>query len=37
VLVVYYSEIKKTDTEMDQVVYELYGLNDEEINITEKS
>jgi len=29
------SEIEKTDKEIDQMVYELYGLNDEEIIIVE--
>lgn len=28
-------EIEKTDKEIDQMVYELYGLNDEEIKIVE--
>jgi len=30
-------EIEKTDNEIDQMVYELYGLNDDEIEIVEKS
>lgn len=30
-------EIKKTDNEIDQMVYELYGLSDDEIAIVEKS
>jgi len=30
-------EIDKTDYEIDQMVYELYGLNDEEIKIVENS
>jgi len=30
-------EIERTDNEIDQMVYELYGLNDEEIQIIEKS
>ena len=29
--------IERTDNEIDQMVYELYGLNDEEILIIEKS
>ena len=29
------SEIDKTDTEIDRMVYELYGLTDEEIKIVE--
>ena len=29
------SEIDKTDKEIDQMVYELYGLTDEEIKIVE--
>lgn len=28
-------EIERTDNEIDQMVYELYGLTDEEINIIE--
>jgi len=31
------NEIKKTDDEIDQIVYELYGLNDGEIEIIENS
>ncbi len=31
------AEINKTDKEIDQMVYELYGLNEEEIAIIEKS
>jgi len=31
------SEIEKTDKEIDQIVYELYGLSDEEIEIVEGS
>jgi len=31
------SEINKTDKEIDQMVYELYGLTDEEIEIVEGS
>jgi len=31
------SEIEKTDKEIDKMVYELYGLTDEEIAIVEKS
>ena len=31
------SEINKTDKEIDQMVYELYGLTDEEIKIVEGS
>jgi len=30
-------KIQQTDTKIDQMVYELYGLNDEEIAIVEKS
>jgi len=30
------SEIEKTDKQIDQKVYELYGLTDEEIKIVEK-
>ena len=30
------SEIDKTDKEIDQMVYELYGLSDEEIAIVEE-
>jgi type II restriction/modification system DNA methylase subunit YeeA len=29
------SEINKTDKEIDQMVYELYGLTEEEIEIVE--
>ena len=29
------SEIDKTDKEIDQLVYELYGLSEEEIKIVE--
>jgi peptidoglycan hydrolase CwlO-like protein len=29
------SEIEKTDKEIDQMVYELYGLTEEEIKIVE--
>jgi type II restriction/modification system DNA methylase subunit YeeA len=29
------TEIDKTDKEIDQMVYELYGLTDEEITIVE--
>jgi len=29
-------EIDKTDREIDQMVYELYGLTEEEINIVEQ-
>ena len=29
------NEIKKTDKEIDRIVYELYGLNEEEIRIVE--
>ena len=31
------SEIDKTDREIDKMVYELYGLTDEEIRIVEES
>ena len=31
------NEITKTDKEIDRMVYELYGLNEEEIEIIEKS
>ena len=31
------SEIEKTDKEIDQMVYELYGLSEEEIGIVEES
>lgn len=31
------AEINKTDKEIDQMVYELYGLNQEEINIVEEA
>ena len=31
------SEIEKTDKEIDQMVYELYGLSVEEIKIVEES
>ena len=31
------SEIDKTDKEIDQMVYELYGLTEEEIQIVENS
>ena len=31
------AEIEKTDKEIDQMVYELYGLNDEEIGVIENS
>jgi type I restriction-modification system DNA methylase subunit/REP element-mobilizing transposase RayT len=31
------SQIKQTDKEIDQMVYELYGLTEEEINIVEES
>lgn len=31
------SEIDKTDTEIDQMVYEFYGLNQEENRIVEES
>ena len=31
------TEIEKTDNEIDQMVYELYGLNEEEIKIVEES
>ncbi len=31
------AEIDKTDKEIDQMVYELYGLTDEEIKIVEES
>lgn len=31
------TEIEKTDKEIDQMVYELYGLSEEEIEIVEKS
>ncbi|SIP91736.1 TaqI-like C-terminal specificity domain-containing protein [Chryseobacterium sp. RU37D] len=31
------TEIQKTDTEIDKMVYELYGLTDEEIKIVENS
>ncbi|NJO88482.1 MAG: hypothetical protein HC831_05585 [Chloroflexia bacterium] len=31
------SEIDKTDKEIDQMVYELYGLSEEEIRIVEES
>ena len=30
-------EIKKTDNEIDQMVYDLYDLTDEEIEIVEKN
>ena len=30
------SEIEKTDKEIDQMVYELYGLTEEEIKIVEE-
>ena len=30
-------EIEKTDKEIDQMVYELYGLTEEEIKIVEES
>ena len=30
-------EIEKTDNQIDQKVYELYGLTEEEIGIVEKS
>ena len=30
-------EIDKTDKEIDQMVYELYGLTEEEINIVEEA
>ena len=30
-------EIKKTDKEIDEKVYKLYGLNEKEIEIIEKS
>ncbi len=32
-----YESIQKTDREIDQIVYELYGLTEEEIGIVEKS
>ena len=31
------SEIDKTDNEIDQMVYELYGLNEDEIVIVERA
>ena len=31
------SEIEKTDSEIDQIVYELYGLSDDEIKIVEEA
>ena len=31
------NEIEMTDKEIDKMVYELYGLNEEEIEIIEKS
>jgi len=31
------AEIKKTDNEIDTMVYHLYGLNDEKIDIIENS
>ena len=31
------AEIDKTDKEIDQMVYELYGLTDEEIQIIEEA
>ncbi len=31
------SEIEKADKEIDQMVYELYGLTEEEIKIVENS
>ena len=31
------SEIDRTDKEIDQLVYELYGLSEEEIQIVENS
>ena len=31
------SEIKQTDKEIDQMVYELYGLTQEEIEIVENA
>jgi len=31
------SQIAKTDKESDQMVYELYGLSEEEIEIVEES
>lgn len=31
------SEITKTDTEIDRMVYELYGLTEDEINIVEST
>jgi hypothetical protein len=31
------SEIDKTDKEIDKMVYELYGLSEEEIQIVENS
>ena len=31
------NEITKTDKEIDRMVYELYGLNEKEIEIIEKS
>ncbi len=31
------AEIDKTDNEIDQMVYELYGLTEEEINIVEEA
>jgi len=30
-------EIKKTDNEIDELVYELYGINEEEKKIIEES
>jgi len=31
------NQINQTDTEIDQMVYQLYGLTDEEIKIVEES
>lgn len=31
------AEIEKTDNEIDRMVYELYGLSEEEIRIVEKA
>ena len=31
------AEIEKTEKEIDQMVYELYGLSEEEINIVEEA
>ena len=31
------TEIDKTDKEIDQMVYEFYGLTEEEINIVEEA